>query len=71
VGEAYARIESPKGDLGFYIVSDGKPQPYRCHIRSTCLLNLTALRQMVIGHKLQDLVVIFGSLNVTIADIDR
>ena len=71
VGEAYARIESPKGDLGFYIVSEGKPQPYRCHIRSTCLINLTALRQMVIGHKLQDLVVIFGSLNCTIADMDR
>lgn len=70
-GEAYGHIESPKGDLGFYIVSDGKPQPYRFHIRSTCLLNLTALRQMVIGQKLQDLVIIFGSLNVTMADIDR
>jgi NADH-quinone oxidoreductase subunit D len=70
-GEAYSRMESPKGDLGFYLVSEGGQQPYRCHIRSTCLLNLTALRQMVIGHKIQDLVVIFGSLNVTMADIDR
>jgi len=71
VGEAYARIESPKGDLGFYLVSEGGQQPYRCHIRSSCLMNLTALRQMVIGHKIQDLVIIFGSINVTMADIDR
>ena len=70
-GECYHRIESPKGDFGFYIVSEGGPQPYRCHVRSTSLVNLTALKHMVLGHKLQDLVVIFGSLNVTMADIDR
>ncbi|MGI6208300.1 MAG: NADH-quinone oxidoreductase subunit D [Anaerolineae bacterium] len=70
-GEAYGRIEAPKGDLGFYIVSEGGAEPYRCRIRSTAQINLTALRHMLIGHTLQDLVVIFGSLNVTVADIDR
>jgi NADH-quinone oxidoreductase subunit D len=71
VGEAYSRIESPKGDLGFYLVSDGSPQPYRLRIRSTCQINLTALKQMVVGHSIQDLVIIFGSINATVADIDR
>lgn len=70
-GEAYHRIEAPKGDLGFHLVSEGGPQPYRCRIRSAGMINLTALKQMVIGHKIQDLVIIFGSLNVTVADIDR
>jgi NADH:ubiquinone oxidoreductase subunit D len=70
-GECYHRIECPKGDLGFYIVSDGGAQPYRVHVRSTGMINLTALKQMVLGSKIQDLVIIFGSLNVTVADIDR
>lgn len=70
-GEAYHRIESPKGDFGFYLVSEGGAQPYRCRIRSAGQINLTALRHMVIGSKIQDLVIIFGSLNVTIADVDR
>lgn len=70
-GESYGRIESPKGDLGFFIVSEGGAEPYRCRVRSTAQINLTALRHMVVGHTLQDLVVIFGSLNCTVADIDR
>jgi len=70
-GETYARIESPKGDLGFFIVSEGGAEPYRCRIRSTTQINLTALRHMAIGHTIQDLVIIFGSLNSTIADVDR
>jgi len=48
-GEAYARIEAPKGELGFYLVSDGSIAPYRCHIRAPSLLNLTALREMIVG----------------------
>ena len=70
-GEAYARIESPKGDLGFYIVSTGGAEPYRCRIRSTSQINITALKHMAIGQKIQDLVIIFGSMNPTVADIDR
>ncbi len=70
-GEAYHRIECPKGDFGFHLISEGGPQPYRCRIRSAGMMNLTALKHMVIGHKIQDLVIIFGSLNVTVADIDR
>jgi NADH-quinone oxidoreductase subunit D len=70
-GEAYGHIESPKGELGFYIVSDNSIAPYRCHIRPTSLINLSALRQMVRGWKVADLIVIFGSIDITMGEIDR
>jgi NADH-quinone oxidoreductase subunit D len=70
-GEAYGHIESPKGELGFYIVSDNSIAPYRCHIRPTSLINLSALRQMVKGWKVADLIVIFGSIDITMGEIDR
>jgi NADH-quinone oxidoreductase subunit D len=69
--EAYAHIEGPKGELGFYIVSDNSIAPYRCHIRSTSFINLTALRQMVKGWKVADLIIIFGSIDITMGEVDR
>ncbi len=71
VGDAYAHIESPKGELGFYVVSDNSIAPYRCHIRPTSLLNLTALREMVIGWKIADLMIIFGSIDICLGEVDR
>ncbi len=70
-GEAYTHIESPKGELGFYIVSDNSIAPYRCHVRPTSLINLTALRQMVRGWKVADLILIFGSIDITMGEVDR
>ncbi|MFC2007811.1 NADH-quinone oxidoreductase subunit D [Chloroflexota bacterium] len=70
-GEAYASIEAPKGELGFYLVSDNSIAPYRCHIRPPSLLNLTALRDMVIGWKIQDAILIFGSIDITMGEVDR
>jgi len=70
-GEAYARIEAPKGELGFYLVSDDSIAPYRCHIRPPSLINLTALRNMVRGWKVQDAIIIFGSIDITVGEIDR
>ncbi len=70
-GEAYAHIESPKGELGFYLVSDNSIAPYRCHIRSPSLMNLTALKEMSLGWKIQDLIVIFGSIDITMGEVDR
>ncbi len=70
-GEAYGRIESPKGELGFYLVSDGSNKPYRFRIRSTSLLNLTLLREMCLGHKVADVVTILGSIDITLGDVDR
>jgi NADH-quinone oxidoreductase subunit D len=71
VGEVYGRIESPKGELGFYLVSDNSIAPYRLHIRPTHLINLTALRDMVIGWKIADLIITFGSIDVCLGEIDR
>ena len=70
-GEAYAHIEAPKGELGFYLVSDGSIAPYRCHIRAPSLLNLTALRDMIVGWKIQDAIIIFGSIDITMGEVDR
>jgi len=70
-GEAYAHVEAPKGELGFYLVSDNSIAPYRCHIRAPSLMNLTALRQMMVGWKIQDLIVIFGSIDITMGEVDR
>lgn len=71
VGEAYAHIEAPRGDLGFYLVSDNSIAPYRCHIRAPSLLNLTALRDMIIGWKVADAIIIFGSIDITMGEVDR
>jgi NADH-quinone oxidoreductase subunit D len=70
-GEVYAHIEAPKGELGFYIVSDNSIAPYRCHVRPTSLINLSALRQMVKGWKVADLIIIFGSIDITMGEVDR
>jgi NADH-quinone oxidoreductase subunit D len=71
VGEAYAHIEAPRGDLGFYLVSDNSIAPYRFHVRAPTLINLTALRDMVMGWKVADLIIIFGSIDICMAEVDR
>jgi NADH:ubiquinone oxidoreductase subunit D len=70
-GEAYGRIESPKGELGFYLVSDGTANPYRYHVRAPTFVNLTALAEMCRGTKIADTIIIFGSIDITLAEVDR
>ncbi len=70
-GEAYARIESPKGELGFYIVSDGGPAPYRWHVRSPSLINLSVLKEMTVGQTIADAVVTLGSIDINVGEVDR
>ena len=70
-GEAYGHVEAPKGELGFYLVSDNSSKPYRFHVRAPSLINLTALRDMLIGWKLADAIIIFGSIDVCLAEVDR
>jgi NADH-quinone oxidoreductase subunit D len=70
-GDAYGCVEGPKGELGFYIVSDNSIAPYRCHVRAPSLINITALRQMVRGWKVADLILIFGSIDITMGEMDR
>jgi NADH:ubiquinone oxidoreductase subunit D len=71
VGEAYGRIESPRGELGFYVVSDGGPAPYRFHIRSPSYINLTPLKEMMVGMTVADAVVILGSVDIVLGEVDR
>ncbi len=70
-GEAYGRIETPQGELGFYLVSDGGIAPYRLHIRPPTLINVTALSEMVVGSLLADAIATFGSIDVCLGEIDR
>ncbi len=70
-GEAYAAVEGPKGELGFYMVSDGGVAPYRCKVRAPSFINLTPLRDMLKGWKMGDLIIIFGSIDVVLGEVDR
>ncbi len=70
-GEAYARIESPKGELGFYLISDGGPTPYRFRIRPPSLINLTVLEDMCLGQTIADAVIILGSVDIVLGEVDR
>ena len=70
-GEVYASIEAPKGELGFYIISDGSSRPYRLRIRPPSFVNLEALPKMVEGKLLPDVVATIGSLDIVLGEIDR
>ena len=70
-GEAYGRIEAPKGELGFYLISDGSPNPYRYRIRPPSLINLTVLEDMCLGANVADVVLIFGSVDIVLGEVDR
>jgi NADH-quinone oxidoreductase subunit D len=70
-GEAYGRIESPKGELGFYLISDGTTNPYRYRVRPPTMINLTVLEDMCLGHNVADVVIILGSVDIVLGEIDR
>ena len=70
-GEAYGRIESPKGELGFYLISDGSPNPYRYRVRPPSLINLTVLEDLCLGRTVADIVAILGSVDIVLGEVDR
>jgi NADH-quinone oxidoreductase subunit D len=70
-GEVYQAVESPRGEMGYYIVSDGSAKPYRVHMRSACLANMQALPKMCEGHLLADVVAAIGSIDIVLGEIDR
>ncbi len=70
-GQTYGRVENPRGELGYYLVSDGKANPYRYHVKSPCFVNLTALAEMTKGHKVADTVAILGSIDIVLGEVDR
>jgi NADH-quinone oxidoreductase subunit C/D len=71
VGEGYGRVEGPRGELGFYVVSDGKPNPKRYHVRAPSFINLTSLAEMCKGAKIADAVTILGSVDIVLGEVDR
>ncbi len=70
-GESYGRVEGPKGELGFYVVSTGKPNPWRYHVRAPSFINLTALETMAKGNKIANSVAILGSIDIVLGEVDR
>ncbi|HMP84343.1 MAG TPA: NADH-quinone oxidoreductase subunit D [Verrucomicrobiota bacterium] len=70
-GEAYGRIEAPKGELGFYLISDGGPNPYRYRVRPPSFINLTILEDMCVGNTVADVVIILGSVDIVLGEVDR
>jgi NADH-quinone oxidoreductase subunit D len=70
-GEAYGRIEAPKGELGFYLISDGSPNPYRYRVRPPSLINLTVLEDLCLGQNVADIVAILGSIDIVLGEVDR
>ena len=71
VGEVYMRTENPRGEYGIYLVSRGAAKPWRLKIRSACFSNLAALGQMAVGHYIADAVIILGSVDIVLCEVDR
>jgi len=71
VGEVYQSIEAPKGELGFYVVGDGGPKPFRLRIRLPSLMNLQTLPILSRGHKVADMAAIIGTLDIVLGDVDK
>jgi len=71
VGEIYHSIEAPKGELGYFIVSDGSTQPYRIRVRPPSFVNLQALDKMVRGQLVADVVAVIGTLDIVLGEVDR
>ena len=71
VGDIYHSIESPKGELGYYLVSDGATQAYRARVRPPSFVNLAGAAQMVVGSMVADVVAVIGTLDIVLGEIDR
>lgn len=70
-GEAYVPLESPKGEIGFYVVSDGSNKPYRVKVRPPCFVNLQSVAKMAEGQLVADVVAVIGSIDIVLGEIDR
>jgi NADH-quinone oxidoreductase subunit D len=70
-GEVYQRIESPRGELGFFVASDGSPKPYRVHVRAPSFVNLQALPKLAEGRLVADLIACIGTIDIVLGEVDR
>lgn len=71
VGEVYQAIEAPKGELGFYIISDGSPRPFRVKVRGPSFVNLSPMNKIAKGLLLADIIALIGTMDIVLADVDR
>jgi NADH-quinone oxidoreductase subunit D len=71
IGEVYQSVESARGEIGFYVVSDGQERPYRVRVRAPSYVNLSALPAMVEGSLIADVVAVIGSIDIVLGDVDR
>jgi len=71
VGDVYAFVESPRGELGFYLVSDGANKPYRMKVRPPSFCNLQPLKKLVDGVLVADVIAVMGSMDFILGDVDR
>jgi NADH-quinone oxidoreductase subunit D len=71
VDELYGAVESPNGELGFYLVADGGERAYRCRTRPPSFIHFAVFPYLIVGHQLSDVVAILGSLNIIAAELDR
>jgi NADH-quinone oxidoreductase subunit D len=70
-GEVYQAVESPRGEIGFYMVSDGTAKPYRVHVRAPSFANLALLPAMCENKLIADVVAAIGSIDIVLGDVDR
>jgi NADH-quinone oxidoreductase subunit D len=70
-GQVYQAIESPRGEMGYFVVSDGTAKPYRVHMRNPTFASLQALETMCVGRLLADVVAVIGSIDIVLGEIDR
>jgi len=70
-GESYGRVEGPRGELGYYVVSNGQANPLRYHVRAPSFINLTCLRQMCKNEKIADVIAILGAIDIVLGEVDR
>jgi len=70
-GDVYMSVEASKGELGFYLVSDGSEKPWRFRVRPPCFVNLQAIEPMIVGRMVADVIAVIGSLDIVLGEIDR
>ena len=70
-GEVYVRTEAPRGEFGVYLVSKGGNRPHRLKVRSACLSNLQALKHMSVGLYVADAIIVLGSIDIVLSEVDR
>jgi len=71
VGQVYARVENPRGELGYFIISNGTPNPFRVKVRAPSFVNLGVMDELCRGHMVADVIAILGSVDIVLGEVDR